>query len=415
MSLKKLKKNDCCITDELSLSSVKNTPNAINVLRTVACFMVLILHGLIFTQKAGFDLYSYEYTKPWVFLLKTPAWAGVWIFFILSAYLAGRGFFMGHYKYSLRGFAKYYIKKVLRIVLPVYAFILLACTLAYPHFLHDNPIAINRLLLFRYTGDPGIDGVGALWYISSVMPIYIFAPFICLLLDKTLGLLCDKNPILGKSVATALLLLVAVLGYINRVNLLSSGADWYLDVYVSTLANSDLFLCGFLLNFITLKNSPQKKLPKWGQLIVKLVAIALLILVIVLACYLYFVGERYDIVLLDIYRYQFPTAFLLAVCVYLFAFDYEKNEKQAPLTLKNIAKNPCRLLDFISDISFEIYIFHSLIYYRIYPFLSPIQTIWGHVGFVTFGFLLSCIIGYGFHKALAPKPKKHRTEQSSCQ
>lgn len=388
----------------------KNLPNAINVLRVVACLMVLILHALISTQNAGFDLYSYEQSQPWVFLLKTPAWAGVWIFFILAAYLAGRGFFTGRYGYSVRGFLQYYLKKVVRIVIPVYAFVLLVCTLVFPHFLHDQPIAINRLLLFQYTGDPGIDGIGALWYMSTVMPVYIFAPFVCLLLDKTLGWLCRKHRILGKSVAAGLLLLVAGLGYLNRVTLLANGANWYNDVYVSVPANLDLFLCGFLLNFITLKDSPQKKLPKWGRLAVKLGAILLLAVVIVSACYLYFVGERYDIVLLDIYRYQLPTAFLLAVCVYLFAFDYEKEEKQAPLTLVNVVKNPARILDFISDISFEIYIFHSLIYSRIWPYLAPIQTIWGHLGFILFGFVLSCLIGYAFHKAFLPKKKKRPAE-----
>lgn len=392
--------------NDLTLPTVRNTPNPINVLRVIACFMVLFLHAYISTSAAGFSLYDYEHTLPWIFLLKTPAWAGVWIFFILSAYLAGRGFFTGRYAYSARGFGKYYLKKVVRIILPVYAFILLVCTFVYPLFLKENPIAIHRLFLFQYMGAPGVDGIGALWYMSTVMPVYLLAPFVCLVLDQTLGRLCRKSPIVGKSVTAALLLILAAIGYMNRVNLLKNGFDWYNDVYVSVPANLDLFLGGFLLNFITLKDSPQKKLPKWARLTVKITSIVLLMLLIAYTSYLYFIGERYDIVMLDIYRYELPTAFLLIVCLYLFAFDYEKNEKQAPLTLRNFARNPLRILDFLSDISFEIYMFHSLIYSRIQLCFAPYESIPEHLGFVLFGLVLSCILGYGFHKALAPKQKK---------
>jgi len=393
-----------------------NTPNAINVLRVVACFMVLILHTLIHTKSMGFNLYAYEHTHPWIFLLKTPAWAGVWIFFILSAYLAGRGFFLGRYEYSARGFGRYYVKKVLRIIIPVYAFIILVCTLVFPKFLYENPIAIKRLLLFRYTGSPGVAGIGVLWYISTVMPIYILAPFICLALDKTLGVLCKKKPTAGKLTAAALLLAIVALGYVNRILLLRSGVGWYLKVYVSTLANFDLFLCGFLLNFITLKDNPQKKLPEWARLCVKIGISLLLTMVIAYTCYLYFVGEPYDASLLNRYRYHMPTAFLISVCLYLFAFDYEKPLRQAPLTLENTIKNPLRILDFLAGISFEIYMFHSVIYECIQPCFTPIETIGGHVGFILLGTLLSSLFGYAFHRIFQPQkhpPREKKIDSSA--
>lgn len=385
-------------TRNSSVKESKNIPNAINVLRVVACMCVLVLHAIIYTYQAGFDIYSFFEAKPWVYILKTPAWAGVWIFYVISAYLAGRGFFTGRYKYNIKGFLTYYYKKVLRIIIPVYAFIFITCVFAFPEFLVDNPGVFWDLLLFQYDGNVGVDGIGALWYVSSIMRVYLVTPFICLLLDKTIGWLCRKKETIGKLLVAVLMLAIAAWGYFNRMSLLESGAPWGECVYTNVFANADFFLCGFLLNFITLKNSPQKNMPPVIRTFFKIVSCLLLLSVIAYASYLYFAGEWFAPDLLYIYQYQMQTPFLIVICLYLFAFDYEKDYKQAPLTPLNCLKNPLRILDFLSDLSFEIYMFHSLIFGRMVPFWGEIRSLGKHLCFIVVGLLLSILCGYAFQR-----------------
>lgn len=401
--LKTKSKNDTCDV------TVKNIPDAINMLRVIACLCVLVLHAMIYTQKSGFDIYSFSENYPWVYLLKTPAWAGVWIFFFISAYLAGRGFFTGSYEYTVKGFLKYYFKKVIRIVIPVYAFAFFVAFFVYPHFIFNNPSFIFKFLFFNYNGNPGVDGIGALWYISTVMPVYLLAPFICLILDKTVGSLCRRYSNIGKITVAVAIIAIVVLGYMRRMQLFESGVAWYENVYTSTLANFDFFICGFLLNFITLKDSPQKKLPILVRSFIKIFACAFLAVVIMRSSLLYFEGEWFALESLYVYQYQMPTFFLIACCLYLFAFDYEKDHRQAPLTLMNCIKNPARILDFISNISFEIYMFHSVVYERMCLNWKNIDSIGEHVSFMLVGFLLSIIFGYIFHKIFAPKKKRSKT------
>lgn len=401
--LKSNTKSDTCQVQ------TKNIPNPINALRVIACLCVLILHAIIYTYRSGFDIYSFSDDHPWVYLLKTPAWGGVWIFFVIAAYLAGRGFFTGSYEYTPKGFLKYYFKKVLRIVVPVYAFIFFVCFFVFPDFLFDNPKLIFKLLFFNYDGNPGVDGIGALWYISTIMPLYLLTPFICLILDKTIGRLCRRYPNIGKITVAFAIISIIVLGYIRRMWLFEIGADWYESIYINVLTNSDFFLCGFLLNFITLKDSPQKKLPILLRSFIKIFACAFLAVVIMRSSLFYFEGEWFAPEKLYIYQYQMPTFFLIACCLYLFAFDYEKEYKEAPLTIGNCIKNPARILDFISNISFEIYIFHSLIYERMCLNWKNIDSIGEHVSFILVGLLLSIICGYTFHKIFTPKKKRSKS------
>ena len=56
----------------------------LNLLRCVACLMVYCLHVAIFTNNcAGGQIFDKAYMK----VFQTPAWGGVWIFFILSGYV----------------------------------------------------------------------------------------------------------------------------------------------------------------------------------------------------------------------------------------------------------------------------------------------------------------------------------------
>ena len=156
--------------------------NTLDYVRVIATLMVFMLHTLIFTsQKVGVDLNEYFRR---LFIFKAPAWAGVWIFFILSGYFAGKGFAENKYTLNMRGILRYYILRFIKIGIPTYFFVFLCCTLLYPDFIFSDKYVLLRMMTFTYNGVPGLDGIGATWYVSSLMQMYLIVPGIVFLLEK---------------------------------------------------------------------------------------------------------------------------------------------------------------------------------------------------------------------------------------
>jgi len=59
------------------------------------------------------------------------------------------------------------------------------------------------------------------------------------------------------------------------------------------------------------------------------------------------------------YKYLAPTIITVIFLVIFYAWDYEGRERCAKLTTKNIIKNPLRIIDYLSVLSFGIYLYHS--------------------------------------------------------
>jgi len=152
--------------------------NPLSALRVFALMLVFLLHSYIFRSYADFEI-----DGGLDFILKTPAWAGVWIFFIVSGYLAGMGFFERRYEYSITGLVRYYLVKVVRILIPTLFFIFLICLLTAPEFLVDHPEVVKDILLLKYDGSIAFDGLGATWFIFTLFWLYLIAPFVCIAFD----------------------------------------------------------------------------------------------------------------------------------------------------------------------------------------------------------------------------------------
>ena len=135
-----------------------------NFIRGVALLCVIGFHTLCVIQPTYPDI-----KVPWIFI--TPAWYAMWAFFFLSGYLLGKGFFNGKYEK---------ISRAIRIV-PVYLFFLLVLFLFYkPLWFINNLKTLYFLLTFTYNGwlMPSITGVGATWFISTIVQLYAFAPLV---------------------------------------------------------------------------------------------------------------------------------------------------------------------------------------------------------------------------------------------
>lgn len=76
--------------------------NEINMLKVAAMILVYFCHCYIVCNHT----FGFEFENNWQMLLKTPAWAGVWIFVFVSGYLAENGFAKG--KYNLISCGPYY-------------------------------------------------------------------------------------------------------------------------------------------------------------------------------------------------------------------------------------------------------------------------------------------------------------------
>jgi len=131
--------------------------------------MVFFLHASLFDGKnfpAGIVFKEY----PFAFIFKIPAWAGCWIFFVLSGYLAAKGFVSNHYNLGLRGILYWYKMKIKKIYIPTLIFIVGVSILSYPEFLIKNNIELLYYFLScTYYGAPGVDGIGVTWFVFTLM------------------------------------------------------------------------------------------------------------------------------------------------------------------------------------------------------------------------------------------------------
>lgn len=146
-------------------------------LRFTACFMVVSGHyfGVVFADTQPHAVAHH----PELALLMSSPWAGVWIFFVLSGYLMGKGFFMARYSLDNCGIARFICNRGIRI-LPLYIFsILLVAVLVTPYIFKPKYLWIlAQTLSFDYNGRLPINVIGALWSVSTEFQFYLLSPFL---------------------------------------------------------------------------------------------------------------------------------------------------------------------------------------------------------------------------------------------
>lgn len=309
-----------------------NKIDIFNLLRSIAIICVILAHTPILIIQS-FNLETYP------FYFNTPAWMAMWIFFFLSGYLLGKGFYNNKYELSKQGILKFYKSRLIRI-LPLYFLLLFIVFIFYnPDWFIKNPINVLRLFTFTYNGIGGINGTGHTWFISAIVQLYILAPFGYKLLSKF-----DKNK---KSLWILFFVLLAFgIGYRLLTDLFK--LNYYKYVLTFSIANIDLFFGGMLLNSVT-KNSADNV---WKSL---LRPISLLI----------FLGLMlsYTLPVIDlswwVYDYIYPTLTFLALILVTISNDYEGKTKPLPVTFLSVLKNPLRIVEYIGIISFNMYLFHA--------------------------------------------------------
>lgn len=147
----------------------QNNIDIFNILRAIAVLCVFIMHAVITIKTVANSA-----VIPW--FLYTPAWGAMWIFYFLSGYLIGKGFYKGKYKTDIKGIKNFYISRLIRIVPPYLFFLLICFIFINPQWFINNTKILFHLLTFTYNGSMGIVGIGATWFISTIIQLYLLAP-----------------------------------------------------------------------------------------------------------------------------------------------------------------------------------------------------------------------------------------------
>jgi peptidoglycan/LPS O-acetylase OafA/YrhL len=216
-------------------------------LRAFACLMVLTGHALGFTFRPATLMPMLASGSPVSLIVAAPE-AGVWVFFTLSGYLIGKGFWSGRYRPSRPNVQKFYRNRVLRIV-PLYWFTLGLFSLLFipAIFAPGNLSAFINMLLFNVNGNLPYMPIGALWSIATEMEFYLAAPLLFILLRGS-ALRSFGVPVL-----------VAVALAIYRMIAFKTGGlqNWFDFAYAPLFGNLDLFLTGMAASALVVQKQRQ--------------------------------------------------------------------------------------------------------------------------------------------------------------
>jgi peptidoglycan/LPS O-acetylase OafA/YrhL len=240
-------------------------------LRAFACAVVLIGHGASITFAPSDLIRQASESRTFWLLLPLP-WAGVWIFFTLSGYLMGKGFFTGRYQFSRDGIIRFYNNRLLRLVPLAYFSIAVAVLFMHPEATATPNIKhLIALLLFDYDGTAPLSLIGLLWSIATEMQFYLLAPFMAF----AVYMAAQRMNILF--VAAAL----AVLGTAYRIGCLifAGPSSWTVAVYTPLLGNLDIFGIGMITSFVV-----QRYPIKWARMDYGLGLMAVLYIVSAVCC-----------------------------------------------------------------------------------------------------------------------------------
>jgi len=333
------------VTQASELSLEKNTLDMLNLLRVMATMFVFLLHGR--SAVWGID----EAGPILSIFTNFPAWAGVWILFFLSGYLMQKGFLKGRYpifeenKLNKKELGRFYLKRFLKIAPAYYIYIFLFLLLRYDMFFFKSPLVALKILTFTFNGNGGISGIGHLWYISLAMWLYLLAPFFYWMIRKI-----QRVPTL----ITTILLLTAA-GFAYRLAIHFSPASWYTWSYTFLPANFDLFVGGMLCCSLT--EAFKGKITGVSAKICKPLSLVLLVALALYNCYVY--GVATDACYF-IYKIVLPT-FYVWVCGFLLVSFDSCTKKRSKPTFSAIRKNPLRLIDRFSPLTYSFYIFHIVV------------------------------------------------------
>ncbi len=357
-------------------NSSPNRLDALLTLRGIACCLVIVAHcgppreslGL-----AGID---------WSWLMFAPGGVAVRVFFGLSGYLMGKGFYTQRYRLDRPGILRYFQNRATRILPLYYACVLLSGWLVYPHIWQpENWGYFIRLLTFTYEHSLPIAFNAPLWSLSTEVQFYAIVPLIFWLSRKYL----KTGRAIGRAIGSIILLLTIYrFGVFELIQWLQGDTENnpYFIRYIYTFlpANLDAFLVGFWLN--PLIQRLHQRGDRVGAIalndrptLVKRAAIGGLMLLYLLSANWKYQGSDWALLIS-------PTLTVIATGFFIFAVEYRayfSSIHNRKLSRSAIDQNPKRILEILGVLSFGMYVWHYPLLHKIAP-LIPVSSPLGAYG-----------------------------------
>ena len=389
----------------------RNSVDILNFLRVIATMFVFLLHGRSYVGGVS------DAPEFFAMITNFPAWAGVWILFFLSGYLIQKGFISGKYniyektKFNVKELLKFYLKRFLRIAPTYYIYIFLLMLLCSKDFFTTPPETITDILTFTFNGEGSISGTGHLWYISIAVWLYVFAPFFSFLISKLkktgiLSFVFAFVMILGRLVRQSFNYAIE-----NGIQIEEIELNWYDHVYTALPMNFDFFICGMLMCSITFKL--KDKIPHILQIIMKAISLCSFFLLAYYNTYIYRNEEYF------IYRYVLPTVYILICAFLVLSFDTQSIRRSKP-TWKAVLRNPLRLIDKFSPLTYPFYIFHIMSFHMTKNYLAlwedyaNMDIYMRYTIFFIISFSISLLAAYLFTKMTEPfNLKNHQNSKKT--
>lgn len=341
---------------------------AINILKVGAMISVFMLHTSIFSSKQGFA-YS---DKTWI--LQTPAWAAVWVFIFVSGYLNSKNF-KNIQSVTKNNIFLFYKKKLIKVYIPYIVFGIFTVLLLEPEYFQSNNKFIIQLFIARFTNDPGSVTVGVLWYVSTLLWLYLFTPLFSYIIN-----LINKN--ISNIKIVIQIIFILSLGLIWRLYMKKTCTDWSSQVYVPFYANFDIYICGMLIRKLEIKTSR----------IIQIVADLLMVALLLFNIRIYYLGN-YNYFYINLYCYVLPSVYIIVLSLFILG-NKNKNYYRCKLLGK--------IIDFFSDISFEFYMSHCIMLNALVSLIQYTQNAnIFHIKMLIFAFILTTIFAFFLHKAFA--------------
>ena len=225
-------------SDTLPVNERGHRTDWLLLLRGIAAGLVFIMHsGIVFKHDFHWGGAS------WAWFLYSPAWLGMVLFFTLSGYLMGKGFYSGKYSLDRPGVARYLQNRFLRII-PLTLVVAGAIVVLQAPIWLGQPALGVRISLFGFNGIAAPEGLEAFWSLSTEWQFYLIVPVVALVFLALLR----RRALVPLGVG---LIVIGGIG-IRWVLWVRHDAfvGWDPFVYTPLYGNIDVFLLGFIANWI---------------------------------------------------------------------------------------------------------------------------------------------------------------------
>jgi peptidoglycan/LPS O-acetylase OafA/YrhL len=354
----------------MALLKIEKIANPINLLKGMAAIMVVWWHFMM-AYPPVFLISFRQINLSWIISLNAAT--GVWIFFILSGFLIGKGFASHKYQLTFRGIFRFYYNRIITIV-PFYYLIILYLCLSYGNRQNITFNYVKYFLTFIGTSQIQTEPLGYLWFVSVIMQLYLLSPLFYFILSLILKAVKSKYYLcLG-----VFLYFLTVIYLTAQHNPLSNYGDYNAMIYPNLFVNSGFFMFGMYLNFFFIKK-PHDNLTENnpGLRRRELLYYASIVSIFLLICFSSFINHYY---ISDFADFRFMTLYFMPIftcfSVGLFLASSGLNNPDHHRIIKRIFIIPVYLLGLTGSASYIIYLIQYPVFSVFGNLISPYDSLW---------------------------------------